>query len=897
MRKTARFALLGCVWGFGFSLPGIAFAAAGVESGTVLKPTSVWSVSRIDPDQEGLSSYCAMVRRFDRDVILTFARNFKGESSLAVDFQKKDALQKGRDYTVDLKAGTVERTYEVSPVSGSAFVLRFGEDEPFRKALEESNALDMVFGGRPVSFDFASKPPKNATLDGCLSSLKGGIDPVAEAASVPEQKAEQGLPKEIIPAAVSAPSDDTILHEAFLQEIEQKYVHQIDSLAQGMEALQAENASLRALAEERGSLEAQQSVGQNVIAEMDEKIRILEQEKSALSQRLQEASVQPKSLVRENVMSSDVAPQLEDLRLQLQERDRVIEDLSRKLQGQAPSASDGQSIKILKDQISVLEKDKVKLVQDLTKTGSELKTLLAKPAPVADSDTAELKGRVSQLEAEKKTLSDTLAQTQAKLQETIAEVSKKRDSEGDVLRSVRADLSAALAERDALKTQVEALMQDLEKEREKDLVSGDVQLLGRYNEAQREIQRLGTLLEKTTQQYEHEKQEIDRILFDPEVAEEKQISRLNTLSRRVEEAESDLKETRQSLEESKTETEARLVPLKKALAEKEARIAEITATTVPIAEIQKIRQEHELQAEELRQKIHALEMSLEEKGKDSERVQDLSFRVETLKQELASSDQALAQEREKVSELQGRVEEAQKHVPLVSRLKQDVASLRAERDALKTALAGVSPSSTSEADIPDFPGLDEQKRQVSRSVPPSPGAVESQPLSSTGPATPPMPTARFLSVGQITKLLRDSGVKPGSAIQASNRTPDYVAYQWDSENLFGSAEQSLLGRLSDFETFVNRYVEKAGERCKGDFASVPSLSYDGNPDLRLSSYEVACVSPSAQSSAALVFLGQAGLFTVIAHESTPETMDAAMDARDRIYNYLAKGGLVASSQR
>ena len=55
----------------------------------------------------------------------------------------------------------------------------------------------------------------------------------------------------------------------------------------------------------------------------------------------------------------------------------------------------------------------------------------------------------------------------------------------------------------------------------------------RYNEAEREIKRLGMLLEQQRTIHRQEKVELEQMLFDPAVTEEKQRQRLSELETRL----------------------------------------------------------------------------------------------------------------------------------------------------------------------------------------------------------------------------------------------------------------------------------------------------------------------------------------------------------------------------
>jgi chromosome segregation ATPase len=113
-----------------------------------------------------------------------------------------------------------------------------------------------------------------------------------------------------------------------------------------------------------------------------------------------------------------------------------------------------------------------------------------------------------------------------------------------------------------------------------------------------------------------------------------------------------------------------------------------------------------------------------------------------------------------------------------------------------------------------------------------------------------------------------------------------AAYEWQAGAVFGTAELSPLYSDEGFEQAVQTYLERTQSRCNGDFAIVPDDTRQVG-EMRVDSYEVACVGPSVQASASLLFFNKSGTFAVLTHESDLESMDSAMNMRDRIMKTIA----------
>ena len=116
-------------------------------------------------------------------------------------------------------------------------------------------------------------------------------------------------------------------------------------------------------------------------------------------------------------------------------------------------------------------------------------------------------------------------------------------------------------------------------------------------------------------------------------------------------------------------------------------------------------------------------------------------------------------------------------------------------------------------------------------------------------------------------------------------TPVYQAYEWQTGQVFGSAEQHDGAKDIDFDKHVLSYLENTQKNCTGDFAIEPASS-QGNGSDRVDSYDIACVGSNVSSSAAIVFYKDSGKFTAVAHEASVDNMEEAMSLRDRVVQAL-----------
>ena len=169
MRKTAQKLVVSMLLAAGIATIPNAEAQRVVN----LSPQTDWAVKKIGGKGKGYNfdAYCAVAREFPRRTVLTFAKNNKSESSIALDFQKRD-FDMQRYFSMSLDAGYNEiRSFEVRPVSEKGFVVRLGRDDPFFTALFQSRELRVDLEGKTYNFNLQDIERGQYELDTCLSSL------------------------------------------------------------------------------------------------------------------------------------------------------------------------------------------------------------------------------------------------------------------------------------------------------------------------------------------------------------------------------------------------------------------------------------------------------------------------------------------------------------------------------------------------------------------------------------------------------------------------------------------------------------------------------------------------------------------------------------------------------
>ncbi|MDH5723623.1 MAG: hypothetical protein OEY94_09930 [Alphaproteobacteria bacterium] len=112
-------------------------------------------------------------------------------------------------------------------------------------------------------------------------------------------------------------------------------------------------------------------------------------------------------------------------------------------------------------------------------------------------------------------------------------------------------LSTLINEKEMLNEELKLTLQESEEER-LSISSNNWNLeraTMRYNEAERQIDRLGRQLKNSRQQCDMEKTELEKLLFDPQLTEQKQISKLSTLEAELDDAKTEFSIKKRQYEE------------------------------------------------------------------------------------------------------------------------------------------------------------------------------------------------------------------------------------------------------------------------------------------------------------------------------------------------------------
>lgn len=306
------------------------------------------------------------------------------------------------------------------------------------------------------------------------------------------------------------------------------------------EAQTGEAKKLAEAAAQKAALEASLKEAQAKATEAAAKAKAEEEaklaaaaEKKALEQKLAELKTQAGGAQAATPGNMTPLPdnmdQLEKLRA---ENKKLEEQLAMAANATAPAAAaEGISpFPVSEDEHNRLKAEKAELEAKVARLE---KTTIETTKPVNDQMVAQ----IQELSARNKQLENSLRDAQTRIAETAI------NAEGRAMKTIsELEVKLAAAQSDNVKAAKE--LEDLRRQKEDgrlSMVAGDPSLegiTGRYNEAEREIRRLGQQVEKEKQACSMQKAEIEKMLFDPVLTEAKQIEKLRSLEAELKEARS-----------------------------------------------------------------------------------------------------------------------------------------------------------------------------------------------------------------------------------------------------------------------------------------------------------------------------------------------------------------------
>lgn len=791
-----------------------------------------WTTTKVASGNNG--GYCAVSRKVD-DTMITVGRSVAGQSSLALEFSK-GKLDPKKVYRLSLKPGNADRLeVETKPVSATTMVLNLDQVVDLVKSFDASPTLQLRYDAQSIALSLANWDAASKDIGSCLTALKGKPDDKVADKSPAPTKSKSTKETKVDDAPVARSND-----------IPAASSDEVQALRDQNERL---NDVLRATRQELEN--AMQNAKGAPVAELQEKIKLLEDQNAELSSKAKEPSVSKESV--------------EKLRA---ERDQAIADLGT-LKAQASdmavnaSKQDTEKFKSLNDQIAELQKTKTELAAQLAAATAAQQSKAAATKSSADlqakldqltKDNAALKAQIDQKTADAaKTggLSDEISKLKVDNQVLQAKLDAAMNTAGKVDPATQKKI-------DGLQDQIDQLTNDNADLRAKLVAAADKPKSPGMPELQQRLEAMAT---------ENVKLRASLAAATSAPANDVKVAVA---------AEQPLRQQLRSLQSENDALRARSDELFKLMDQKqrsgESDLLKASSKNWDLEQATRRYQEAEREVKRL-----SLTMR-DERAKctaDKKQIEYMLF------------DPKLAKDGQ---------------IALLNSLEDEVASLRAGKGDVAPASAvtapapaasvPVAPMSRDVAVVPSAPQpVPVAQSAIAKDAPPvMQGGVPASKQVTTETLAAPANVAQVKSIAGVdglTNLLRQAGISISQAITPAKHNPfgTGVAYVWESNELAGMAAQQKDVKAGNFDNAVSKQLKELKSACKGDFAAQPAQQAS-TATLSYAAYDAACIAGANSTSAAILFYQKDGSFNVISHETAPDDMAKAMDARDRIVTTL-----------
>jgi len=151
-------------------------------------------------------------------------------------------------------------------------------------------------------------------------------------------------------------------------------------------------------------------------------------------------------------------------------------------------------------------------------------------------------------------------------------------------------------------------------------------------------------------------------------------------------------------------------------------------------------------------------------------------------------------------------------------------------------------------------------------------------LAATAPAAGSARPALIETGDFLRDLLVSAGIQPARG---------GAGYSWQSNGVFGSAEERRLPEGRSLTELAANYAEQSKARCRGDFAHKETavVMRKGLPTVES---EIACIDGKHDAAAAMLFVQKDSHVAIVAHESMADKAENALSRRDAVAAALSE---------
>jgi len=561
-------------------------------------PTQRWSVAAQGGDES--APICALSNSFNNGFAIKISGDRDGFDTLDLDF-RQSTFEAGRKYEIVYSVpGGSREVFQATAAKGSVLSSSIGSKTDFAAALQDAATLDLSIQNNQFRLYLTGFAKAMGEYNNCINPPAPAMAAIDEVENPPElaeaPKAEAPAPgadeaslspeEEAVILASDTPADPVIssppADEAPILSAEDSpsdkkdILAKIDSLANEYKAGSAEASA----APEPASSDSFAS--SDAMPEGDVSDAIPQDSSSNIPDELPPLPGEPAAQkpAKEERMTEKLARQVteqDDSFSSSSDNDSAAlpppsqDDLASSAEpspAPSPSAPKGEIIHFKGERVLPKTKAEASAAQPDPIKPEPQKVSVTIPAYKMTKQTAKMEADFTAIPADASAPADDASSAddasfeQASFADEAPEApSAIEPSSGaagedfiqmrDKIRELEQEVGRLSKENNLLDTELKTSLKDAEDERLS--VSSDNWNLERatmrYNEAERQIKRLGRQLQAARQQCTSEKQELETMLFDPQVTEQSQLAKLSALEQDLAQAKAELQTSQRRYEE------------------------------------------------------------------------------------------------------------------------------------------------------------------------------------------------------------------------------------------------------------------------------------------------------------------------------------------------------------
>lgn len=545
----------------------LAYGAFASDPSLYFYPTQKWSVAKTGGDEASPS--CALSNTFNNGFGIQISGTPAGLATLDIDF-RQSSFETGKRYEVVYSGpGQSREIFQATARAGSALSSDISSRTSFSEALKSAATMDLSIQGNEFRLYLTGFAKAMEEYRDCISppAAIAGLDEMESPPEIATSSIEPDLAASAPPIMTEPAPSGIASISSDIPETGEKKKEMDDIVAQATSLADRYEASRSPAAEAPEPIAFEDSSEPFFDAPQDQaSAGDISDPLPALNEA--EDASEPASAPQDRKRFT------ETLQKGISERSEAYKPASAKPASVDPAATNASSGDVLKTKDDVIFFDTPKPPQKDEKQSATQFDAAPKPKPEQKSVTIpayKMTKKSSSMEADLTAVGlppeatepaagedfaasdsmDHFASASAALEPSSGIAGEDFIQMRDKIRELEAEVSRLATENQTLDKELKSNLKDAEDERLS--VSSDNWNLERatmrYNEAERQLKRLGRQLQAARQQCTSEKQELETMLFDPQVTEQQQLAKLSVMEEELAKAKIELQNAQRRYEE------------------------------------------------------------------------------------------------------------------------------------------------------------------------------------------------------------------------------------------------------------------------------------------------------------------------------------------------------------